>query len=109
MNASIDAKIAEIVSAAQKPFNKVVVRIECPLETGIKVECWRMTDQGKLSNAIPGGVRVFFQFVDKIHKEEPQRKFNVVEITADGSGKYETKFSFDEAVQRQAEENIRQE
>ena len=108
MNASIDAKIAEIVSAAQKPFDKVVVRIECPLDTGVKVECLHMTGQEKLAQAIPGGVRVFFQFVEKMHKEDPQRKFNVVEITADESGKYETSFFFDEAVQRQAEENIRQ-
>ena len=109
MNSLIDEKIATIFNATQKPFQKILVRIECPLDSGIKAECWRICEQEKNSQAIPGGVRPFFQFVEAVHKAEPKRIFNVIEFCIDQTGKYSTSFSYDEEVQKQAEENIKQE
>ena len=108
MNNFLDTKIAELVNVSEKPFQQITLRIECPLDSGIKVECWRMTNGTKHSQAIPGGVRLFFQFVEKLHKEQPSKKFNIVEIRVENTGKYTTAISFDALVQKQAEENIKQ-
>lgn len=105
---SIDTKIAEIIKSTDKPFQCVFLRIECPLDTGILVECWRVAEQEKFSQFIPGGVRVFFQFVEKLRQEQPQTIFNVVEILIENTGKYTVSTSFDDSVQKRAEENIKQ-
>ena len=108
MNSYIEEKIKTLVTGIQSPFQQLSIRIECPLDSGIKVECWRVIDQEKISQAIPGGVRVFFQFIELIRKNEPSREFNVVTITADKTATYTVSFEFDAAVQRDAEENIKQ-
>ncbi len=108
MNTSIDTAIAEIIKSTEKPFQYVILRIECPLDTGILVECWRVAEQVRYSQAIPGGVRVFFQFVKKLHLEQPQSIFNVVEISIKNTGKYTVSTSFDDSVQKRAEENVKQ-
>lgn len=109
MNNFLDTKIAEIVNVSEKPFQQIILRIECPLDSGIKVECWRIANGTRHSQAIPGGVRLFFQYVERIHTEQPTKKFNVVEIKIENTGKYTAAISFDEVVQRQAEDNIKQE
>lgn len=109
MDNFLDTKIAEIVNVSEKPFQQITLRIECPLDSGIKVECWRIANGTKHSQTIPGGVRIFFQFVEKLHKEQPSKKFNVVEFRVENTGKYTIAISFDALVQKQAEENIKQE
>lgn len=109
MNSCIDEKIKSLIASIQKPYQQILVKIECPLDSGVKVECWRIINNEKYSQTILGGVRPFFQFVESAKKNEPNRKFNVVDITIDNAGKHTISFVFDENVQRQAEENIKQE
>lgn len=109
MNSCIDEKIKSLIAVVQKPFQNVLIRIECPLDSGIKVECWRDSDGVKNAQIIPGGVRPFFKFVEQYRNEEPGQKFNVINISVEPSEKYTVCFIFDEDVQREAEENIKQE
>lgn len=104
----LDEKISSIVKNETKQFDSMNIRIECPFETGVKVECHGQRGADVFSPAIPGGVRTFFKFVEMVRKNNAADRFNVVDIKIKSDGRYTTNFSFDDEVQRNAEENVRQ-
>ena len=104
----LDEKISAIVKNITTPFDCVNIRIECPLDTGIKVECKGQRGRDMFSPVIPGGVRIFFQFVEKMRHRADTAQFNVVDIKVSADGSYQYDVIFDEKVQNDAEENIRQ-
>ena len=105
----LDEKITAIVKNETKQFDSINIRIECPFETGVKVECRGKRGVDEFFSSIPGGVRVFFQFVETVRNNKDVNRFNVVDIKIKADGKYTTDFSFDDQVQKNAEENVRQE
>lgn len=107
MNNAIDEKLKEIFKAAVRPFEELNVRVECPLDSGVKVVSWSVQDGKRTSQSIPGGVRSFFLYVRAQHSEHPKKKFNVVEFKTGEDGKWTPSFLYDEEVQKEAEENVK--
>ena len=108
MNNILSKKMDLIIAGAQDKFDSIVVRIECPLDTGIKAECHGVKDGVKSNLLIPCGVRDFFLFVNEMRTKRASEKFNLVEIISDASKRLSVRFSFDENIQQRAEENIRE-
>lgn len=104
----LDEKISAIVKNITTPFDCVNIRIECPLDTGIKVECKGQRGKEVFSPVIPGGIRIFFQFVEKVRHSTDIDLFNIVDIKVSADGSYQYDVSFDKEIQNRAEENIRQ-
>ena len=107
MNNAIEEKMNSIMGSVKSDMDMVVVRVECPLSTGVKVECQGIIKGEKHNLPIPGGVRDFFVFVDKRRAEKSQEKFNLVEFTLNAAKQMSVRFSFDENIQKHAEDNIR--
>ena len=100
---NINSAIGEIIDSSKEPFNSIVVRIECPLTTGIRASCKLITTNGEKSIPLVCGSRPFFAFV-KSEKERRRDYFNVAEITIQPSGEWTVTYTYDSVLQKHAEE-----
>lgn len=100
---NINSAIGEIIDRTNESFNSIVVRIECPLTTGIRASCKLITTNGEKSIPLVCGSRPFFVFI-KSEKERSKNKFNIAEITIQPSGAWTVTYSYDSVLQKHAEE-----
>ena len=107
MDPKILSAIKEIANTAGNDFQHLYIRIECPLEGGIKVLCWKETKQGKEYLPITNGVKPFYLLVQKM-KQENHIKFNIVEIETNKNFQCTTKTIWDEQLQKQAEQLVQE-
>lgn len=99
---NINSAIGEIIDSSKETFNSIVIRIECPLTTGIRVSCKLITMNGSKSIPLACGSRPFFAFV-KSEKERSRNNFNVAEITIQPSGAWTVHYAYDSVLQKHAE------
>lgn len=100
---NINSAIGEIIDSRKEAFNSIIIRIECPLTTGIRVRCKMITANGEKSVPLICGSRPFFLFV-KSEQERNKNVFNVAEITIQPSGEWCVEYKYDSVLQKQAEE-----
>ena len=99
---NINSAIGEIIDSSKETFNSIVIRIECPLTTGIRVSCKLITANGAKSIPLVCGSRPFFGFV-KSEKERQKNRFNIAEITIQPSGVWTVHYAYDSVLQKHAE------
>ncbi len=62
MSTQLDNKIAELLTSIDS-FSKLDIRLECPLDSGIKVTISGVKNNERFFPKIPNGVKAFYQFV----------------------------------------------
>lgn len=102
---NINSAIGEIIDSLNESFNSIVIRIECPLNTGIRVSCKMHTTDGVKSIPLACGSRPFFYFA-KTEKAASKKDINVVEITIQPNGVWSVQCDYDFNLQKHAQEMI---
>ena len=104
MNTHLDKKIKELLESIDS-FSKLEIRLECPLNSGIKVTISGVKNNEVFFPKIPNGIKAFFQFVNEAKQQ--REKFNVVLIDINADRTYKTTFLYDEELQKTADENVK--
>lgn len=101
---NIQHTIQKIVE--EMAFDTLEVRVECPLNSGVRVIS-QAVHQGKtVSVAVPGGVKPFYLFAEK-EKKARSELFNVIIFSISSNGDYEVRFSYDDDLQKRVEQEVK--
>lgn len=82
-NEIIQKKIDEIYAHEINGLSSLTVIIECPLDSGIKVRITGSAHNGIVSPQL-SGVRDFYNYIKEYRANYPDKRFNIVRITANG-------------------------
>ena len=105
MNEALVKKVKSIFDANNGDYLRLIISIECPLDSGLKATGLLTGDDGEIYVPL-GSVKDFFLFVGEYRKENPEHQFNRVSIVATILGVIDVDFSFDEELHKQTMENI---
>lgn len=100
---NINSAIGEIINSQKEAFKSIVIRIECPLTTGIRVSSKMTTANGVKSIPLACGSRPLFNFA-KSEKETYKKDFNVIVITVQPNGTWSMMYDYDAELQKHAQE-----
>lgn len=98
----IHEKIKEIIVSEKRTFERIEIRIECPLDSGIGMKAKGICGNERFDIRVEG-LRPFFKFVEA-RKRDSSEKFNVMEISVLPNGEFTVATSFDGELQKLAEE-----
>lgn len=100
---NINTAIGKIIDSLDNGFLRILIRIECPLDTGVCVRC-KVYTQEKEEYITPAcGSRPFFIFA-KEEKMSKKKLFNIISITVQPNGVWHAEYSYDNILQRKAQD-----
>lgn len=104
---NIQETIQEILQSEEQKsgFDKLIITIECPLPSGIRLLC--IKEKGKTKERVPikGNIRNFFDFV-RLEKKARSDRFNIVTIINSAASEPVFAYSFDNSLQKTAEKAV---
>lgn len=103
MEKLLTKKIRELAKTVDQEFDTLRIRLECPLDSGVKIECWRVLGDKEFSQSVNIRLRDFFLFVRDVRIANPEKKFNVVEVSYNDTNT-KIDYKFDEKLQQEADE-----
>lgn len=106
MDTQLQKKIDSIIDSLDNKFDWILIRLECPLESGIKIQISGSYKGEPIFPNIEGGIKDFFLYVKKVKQRNNNSEFNVIEFNVDKNKKIIIKSFFDKVLQEQTEANI---
>lgn len=104
---NIQETIQEIIQSEElkSSFDRLIITIECPLPSGIRLYCIKEKGKTKERVSIKGNIRAFFDFV-RLEKKARSEIFNIITIISSAGSKPVFLYSFDMALQMTIEREV---
>ncbi|MBQ6338806.1 MAG: hypothetical protein IJI36_06635 [Kiritimatiellae bacterium] len=105
MKTKIENTLKNLFESANPSLDLLSIRIECPFDSGIGVQCEGKTSSGTVYPE--PDMDALSDFIDEVRTSHPNESFNIVEIRMTSPTDVVIERTFDEAFQREAEELVR--
>ena len=105
MKAKIETTLKNLFESGDPCLDSLSIRIECPFDSGIGVQCEGKTSSGTVCPE--PDMDALSDFIDEVRASHPNERFNIVEIRMTSPTNIVIERTFDEAFQREAEELVR--
>lgn len=105
MKTTIETILKSIFESSDAQLDSLSIRIECPFDSGIGVQCEGKSSAGTVYPE--PDMDAFSAYIDELRIAHPDERFNVIDIQMTSSTDVVIKRNFDEAFQREAEEMVR--
>lgn len=104
MKIPIESCLKDLFESIQPQLDFLSLKIECPFDSGIGVECEGRNASGSVYPE--PDLDTLSNYVDELRAEHPSERFNIITICMTGPTDIVFDRRFDEAFQREAEEMV---